>query len=331
LLLIVLVSVILNQLFVINSALTDRGAFTWKKISSSVTGRIAGGNGGVTVSGGSVTLNQQYQPRVYLMDSTTKYTRLPDLTGQTICFTVDLSQTTCNCNAALYLVEMSSSAVPGDYCDAQCPGSSCCVEIDLLEANTHALQSTAHSGDGQNDGKWGCDWNIKSAQGYGPSGSNIDSSKPYTVCVSFTKSSSGTLNGMKIKLSQSSKPGLSTTLTDSTCSWLTSSYISGLKSSISGGRLVPVMSYWSGGMDWLDSCSSGVTCPSNSNIIFSNFQLVSGITAADADELSINNGLPFIQSPVFIGIMCAIGLLLLVGLIAFILIRRKNALSQEIV
>jgi hypothetical protein len=317
-----------------NTALTDRGEFAWKRFGSTYKGRIAGGNGGVTVaSTGSVTLNQQYQPRVYLMETTSKYYRFPDLTGQTIRFTVDLSQTDCSCNAALYLVEMKSTAVPGDYCDAQGAPGEACVEIDLLEANTKAFQATPHSGDASTYGKWGCAWNVKSAQGYGIGGSKIDTSKPYTVDFSFTKSSSGTLNGMRVKLSQSGKSGLSTTITDSTCSWMTSNYISALQSAIKGGRLVLVMSYWSGNMDWLDGCSSGgSTCKPSTSVTFKDLQLISGVTAANADEISNgNDDLLFVQSPVFIGIMCAIGLLLLVGAIAFIIIRRKNALSQEIV
>jgi hypothetical protein len=322
---------VLFSLFAINNGLTDRGAFSWKKFGASVTSRIAGGNGGVTLpSSSSVQLLQQYQPRVYLMESTSKYLRLPDLRGQTIRFTVDLSKTTCNCNAALYLVQMPSNAVPDYYCDAQ--GSPACAEYDLLEANTRAFQATVHTATGDDKGKWGCAWNIKSAQGYGPGGSSIDTSKPYTVDYAFTKSSAGKLNGIKVKLSQSGKSGISYSITDSICTWLqTSTYISSLDSSVASGQCVLVMSYWSGGMDWLDGCSSGVTCPSSSTVTFSNIQLVSGITAANADELSESDNLPFEQSPLFIGIMCAIGVLLLVGVITFIIIRRKHALNQEIV
>jgi hypothetical protein len=323
-----IVSVIFS-LFV-NTALseTDRGPFAWKKLGSSVTGRIAGGNGGVTVaSSGSVTLLQQYQPRVYLMDSSSNFYRFTDPTGNTYRITVDLSKTTCNCNAAAYLVQMSSNS----YCDAQGSGSTLCGELDIVEANTRAFQATVHSNTGDNPGKWGCAWNVKSGQGYGPGGGNIDTSKPYTVDFAFTKSSAGTVNGIKIKLSQSGKPGLSTTLTDGTCSWLTSTYISSLAKILKNNNWVLAMSYWSGGMDWLDGCSNGVTCPSSSTITFSGLQLNSGITALTADEMSNDNNLPFVQSPLFIGIMCAIGILLLVGVIAFILIRRKNALNQEIV
>jgi len=327
-----IVSVIFS-LFAINNGLTDRGAFTWKKLGASVTSRIAGGNGGVTLpSSSSVQLLQQYQPRVYLMESTSKYLRLPDLRGQTIRFTVDLRQTTCNCNAALYLIEMPSTAVPDSYCDAQGAPGQACAEYDLLEANTRAFQATAHTGTADQKGQWGCAWNIKSAQGYGLGGSAIDTSKPYTVDYAFTKSSAGKLNGIKVKLSQSGKSGLSYSITDSVCSWLgTSTYISSLDSSVASGRCVLAMSYWSGGMDWLDGCSSGVTCPTSSTVTFSNIQLVSGITAANADELSQSGDLPFEQSPLFIGIMCAIGILLLVGVITFIIIRRKHALNQEIV
>jgi len=300
-----------------------------KKFGTSTTSRIAGGNGGVTVSGGSVSLNQQWQPRVYLMSSTTTHYRFPDLLGHTVRFTVDLRSSTCNCNAALYFVEFPATAKIDDYCDAQ--GSPACVEIDLLEANTRAFQATAHTAAGNDQGKWGCAWNIKSGQGYGPGGSNIDTNQPYNVDFSFVKTNSK-LSGMRVKLWQSGKSNPpTTTLTDSSCSWLGSGYLSSLHSAVTGGRLVLAASYWSGGMDWLDGCSGGVTCPTSSSIIFKDFQIISGITAANADELSNSDDLPFVQSPVFIGIMCAIGILLLVGLIAFIVIRRNNALNQEIV
>jgi len=155
---------------------------------------------------------------------------------------------------------------------------------------------------------------------------------PFNVDFSFTKSSSGILNGMRIKLWQTGKSNPPTfTLTDSYCSWMTATYISSLHSAVTGGRLVLAASYWSGDMNWLDGCSSGVTCPTSSSITFKDIQIISGITTANADEISNNNGLPFVQSPVFIGIMCAIGILLLVGLIAFIIIRRNNAKNQEIV
>jgi hypothetical protein len=330
----VIVSVLFN-LFVINSAsLTDRGVFDWKKMGSTTAGHIAGANGGVTVSSsGSCTLLQQYEPRVYLMDptTTTNYYRFNmDLTGNTIQFNVDVSKTNYGCNSAVYLVQMPSSYTAGSYCDAQCNPNGC-VEIDLMEANLYGFQSTLHAGDCSTNGKNGCAFNVHGSSTYGPGGSNIDTNKVFTVTYSFTKSSSGTFNGVTIKLSQSGKSGITASITDSTCSYMSSNYVSSLASSIKSGQMVMVNSFWSSNMAWLDGNGAN-DCSSSATTTMSSFQLISGVTAVTSDEVSDNNnGLPFVQSPVFIGIMCAIGTLLLVGIIAVILIKRKNALNQEIV
>ena len=114
-----------------------------------------------------------------------------DLRGKTLRMTVDVSHVPCSCNAALYLVRMSKGPT-SNYCDIQSVPS--CTELDLLEANTHAVQSTVHTslglgGDGSCN-QWGCavNWgNWKLTAGgqrtralFGPGGL-IDSRQPFVV------------------------------------------------------------------------------------------------------------------------------------------------------
>ena len=77
-----------------------------------------------------------------------------DLRGKIMQFTVDVSQVACSCNAALYLVAMTHG-----YCDIQSRGNPC-TELDLFEANSHAIQATVHTERGEGgDGscnQWGC-------------------------------------------------------------------------------------------------------------------------------------------------------------------------------
>ena len=71
------------------------------------------------------------------------------LLGSTLSFTVDLSGVGCDCNAAVYLVQMDT---PGqntaNYCDIQGGDYPRCTEIDLLEGNTHAMATTLHTREG---------------------------------------------------------------------------------------------------------------------------------------------------------------------------------------
>lgn len=62
------------------------------------------------------------------------------LLGSTLTFTVDLSGVGCDCNAAVYLVQMDAPGQDSaNYCDIQGSDYPRCTEIDLLEGNTHAM------------------------------------------------------------------------------------------------------------------------------------------------------------------------------------------------
>ena len=86
-----------------------------------------------------------------------------DLLGKTLSYTVDVSKVDCGCNAALYLVAMDRpTSFSSGYCDIQSAGDNC-LEIDLMEANRKAFQTTLHSqtGTGFNGdcNQYGCSYN----------------------------------------------------------------------------------------------------------------------------------------------------------------------------
>ena len=120
--------------------------------------------------------------RMYLLEDQDHY-KLFNLKNREISFDVDVSKLGCGINGALYMVQMDGDGgkarFPGNkagarygtgYCDAQCPHDakfidgeanlldwngtstggfgrygSCCVEMDLWEANSMATAFTAHS------------------------------------------------------------------------------------------------------------------------------------------------------------------------------------------
>jgi len=261
------------------------GTISWTENGKAMTSYIiqsGGSNGLVTTSGNSVTTKMN--PRFYMATScasgfSPNIFQSLNLLGATITFTVNLANVGCGENAAFYLVGMpaSSSQSTGDYyCDANCVGG-CCTEMDLMEANRHALQITPHkctSATSGCDGD-GCARNTQSVSGgYGP-GSNykINTNNAFTVAITF-HTTSGQLSSITSVISQGSN---SITLThDSSCG---SGYLQAMTTYFGTG-LVPVWSFWNGGMMWLDSpaCSSDTSEISSPQFIFSNL-IVSGAGA----------------------------------------------------
>jgi len=77
----------------------------------------------------------------------------PNLLGGSMEYDVNLSEVTCGCNAALYLVGMpgvGSDGMPfvsGDgmhYCDANRVDGNYCPEFDIMEANNIAYRAIEH-------------------------------------------------------------------------------------------------------------------------------------------------------------------------------------------
>jgi len=129
-------------------------------------------------------------------------------------FTIDLSSVGCGCNAAVYLVQMTTPTTTGsNYCDIQgrfdeAQGrfvkadavyksegiDAACFEIDLLEGNKKAIQATLHTAQGKGaDGRCnqdGChgNWGRDSPTMYGAlSESEFDSLLPFRVTARFPR------------------------------------------------------------------------------------------------------------------------------------------------
>jgi len=137
------------------------------------------------------------------------------LLGSILSFTVDLSGVGCDCNAAVYLVQMDTPGQDSaNYCDIQGGDYPRCTEIDLLEGNTHAMATTLHTMEGKGpDGTCnqdGCGHNLgklpKTPSGeftselYGP-GANfrhvwpkINTHRPFSVRATFAHSGEMTVD-----------------------------------------------------------------------------------------------------------------------------------------
>jgi len=103
-----------------------------------------------------------FNARVYLTESRTwdpnAYFKL-NLLGGSMEYDVDLSEVTCGCNAALYLIGMPGVTSDGSpnpskggmhYCDAGKVDGNYCPEFDIMEANVHAYRAVEHVCDAPN-------------------------------------------------------------------------------------------------------------------------------------------------------------------------------------
>jgi hypothetical protein len=274
------------------STAVSPGILTYTVGSTSTTGYLiqAGGTGSgkwgtVTPAASQVTIG--LGPRFYLANScATAFSASVfsgvKVLGGSITFTADLSQVGCGLNAAFYLVSMpaASAGSNGDYyCDANAVGGTACSEMDLFEANRHAIQITPHRCSGGSCDGGGCAKNTQSiSNGFGPASTyTINSLNPFTVKVSFT-SSSGTLTGITSVISQTTS-GTTKSITLTHGSECGTNYLSDMGTALAAG-MVPVWSFWSGDVSWLDSPA----CPNENNevkgnFIFSNL-IVSGTTGA---------------------------------------------------
>jgi len=266
----------LFSLLIASNALFDVGILTWNNLGKELKTHVSGVSAyGVNITGNALSELQQYEPAVYIMnESGSTFYRLPNLLNCGIKFTVDLSSTTCSCNAALFMVELPDNPDNDTHCDAQgSDPSTRCFEMDLIEANTRGFQGTLHCVDGSQDCKAGCGGNFRSDKGYGPGGTNIDTQNPYQVYVTFTGTSQ--LESINFQLTQLGKRGITFTIDRTTCKFFTSQ-LTEMSNSLKSGRMVFVISYWSSpDMSWLDGCSTGQTCPKTSEITFSNIQVTS--------------------------------------------------------
>ena len=241
---------------------------------------------------GSSRVNSRNGARVYLGESCTEgqYTNAQygawKLLGKTLSITVDLSQATCGCNAAFYLVAMKQNTKPGErcfaaaalllphsgpflisslragncdgdfYCDANDVCGVRCLEIDLIEANTHAFRTTIHSAEDGNGIGAGLGGSVTrtalSAEQYGPGSSVIDTQRPFRVHSYFGTDAGGTWNDLIVTLEGASGATASLSVPAQI------GYFASLSPELALG-VTPVMSYWANSdiHSWFD----GGVCP----------------------------------------------------------------------
>uniref|UniRef100_A0A7S2R799 cellulase n=1 Tax=Rhizochromulina marina TaxID=1034831 RepID=A0A7S2R799_9STRA len=276
----------------------------------------SGANDGTAQASGT-EIRLQHGPRVFLASACSS-TFSPDifqafdLRGKTLGFTVDVSSVSCGCNAALYAVHMPAydssnsptSTSSGDYyCDASAVSGVYCPEMDIMEANTGVLQSTAHSctlssgnyysycdsaGTGNSTRDVGSD-NYQEGSSTG-----IDSSQEFQVLISFftdeqllspgagsagtssASSSNGNVSLVETVLTQPST-GAELVLENADSAYL---------SAMSLESMVLTFSHWgdsASNMAWLDNppCSMEENCDTSGEVIWSDFHLRSAEAAAE--------------------------------------------------
>ena len=157
--------------------------------------------------------------------------------------------------------------------------------MDIMEANTRALQVTPHVCDSPTSSGYydkcdggGCGLKLHGVHpgSYGPNSSyTIDTSKPFTVRTEFESDHNNGLQSVTTKVSQGDMqaPPLHNAVT--ACGKYK---LAALGTALAQGMVV-TLSYWgqsqAGGMSWLDippcPASSGCTADGHSKAIFSNF------------------------------------------------------------
>ena len=211
-----------------------------------------------------------------------------NLLGGSIAYDVDLSQSGCSCNAALYLISMPGKDENGNpepsegkdyYCDANMVGGQWCPEFDIMEANQYAWHSTAHKCDDPTDkGHYNnCDRGGSCFQIakqkldgiYGPGTQYpINTLQPFHVKISFKETAH-----FKIEMTQGGQT--KSMESDSGCD----SYLNLVQGDLFNNMAIAVSS-WGGpfsDMAWLDQdtgCSGD--CTNSPTVTIQNIEYTSG-------------------------------------------------------
>jgi len=228
--------------------------------------------------------------RGYLIDnvdetswSDVQYKKL-DLLGKTLSFSVDLSTVPCGCNAAVYLVAMTApESDSSGYCDIHTSPS--CVELDLMEANTNAIQTTVHTAaTGPGCDANGCvlNWGKTSTEMYGPSGDHtINTEQPFRVITSFGLDGSMSVSLVQEGLVIPFWANFSSSVLGDNSLDVTSEEIEDAKEQIISSMkdgMVLTASLWGGGssdaMSWLDGGCSSACSLEDTSYILSDMQIV---------------------------------------------------------
>ena len=232
------------------------------------------------------SLSVPYGSRAYITStcdssfSPAMFTKKIPMLGRVWKFLYNTSSAGCGCNLSLYATAMPAMDINGKpaptrggdyYCDANDVESFWCTEMDVLETNIAALQSTLHActlpdtnGYVSSCDKSGCGQNTRkiSNTAFG-SGSNfqIDTRFPFNVTASFPVDSSGILLNVTTTLSQ----GLHSITLPVSCNQ--DHYRNASLGAKNG--MVPIVSVWGSATDgndmtWLDSppCDANIGCAS---------------------------------------------------------------------
>ena len=206
----------------------------------------------------------------------------PNLLGGSVSYDIDMSGVSCGCIAAFYLVKMPAHDWNGNpqqtdgwwYCDAQAVGGVYCPEFDIMEANRHAFQTTAHSCTYTGNGHYSdCDhgghciqnsvdiFNHSGNNAYGPGNwYTIDTTQPFNFKIDFNEDG-GQFSSFVTTLSQNGKQ-VQTSCYDGSNNWMTEDI----------KDMAFAMSNWSGDATWLwkDACGGGCENPT---IIYKNITI----------------------------------------------------------
>ena len=209
------------------------------------------------------------------------------LLGKTLSYTVDLSNVSCGCNAAVYLTSMpgmqnatTPAAASDFYCDANCAdGQPCCPEIDLMEANAHVSAATLHKctfpywDNPACDGGGYAQSTRDSATGvadFGPGGHKVDTAKPFRASHTFATDGKS-LTGMQTSFVQAGGKGTV---------WLNhtdAGYMASMDFAVKN-PMVLTISLWGGAggtMGWLDSppCDATIACDPSAHATWQDFEI----------------------------------------------------------
>ena len=207
----------------------------------------------------------------------------PNILGAKIEFDVDVSSFGCGCFFTFYTVSMPGKGSTGEirpddgyaYCDANAGkwGGTFCPEMDIMEGNAYAFQTTPHScnapsGVGSYD--W-CDGNgsannsVDNGLDYGY-GRTIDTGREYHVTVELHESN-GQFAGTTTTLSQDGK-------TQSMSNWNTG-YTANMTNDLKNGQAF-VYSNWEGDDSWLRKGTCSGSCQGDPLQSVKNLKITSG-------------------------------------------------------
>ena len=258
-------------------------------------------NQGIYTNAETLTLYQFRQdpsmasvsPRVYLLGPDGNYDT-PSLLNKEYSFIVDLSNTPCGQNAAMYLTQMDktgyrsatnqgASQFGAGYCDGagftqgwnkglpnNSKARSWCQEMDLLEGNYNVTTMAPHPCIGESCQQYGCGWNPYSQGNRNFWPGAVNTKKPITVITQFITNdgtSTGTLSKIVRKYVQDGFMIASSTsggdvITDAWCNTHGGSASTGGLAALGQGLasgMAQIFSLWNAGdaMDWLDAGSNG--------------------------------------------------------------------------